>query len=602
MKICPKCAAENADTAKFCNECGNTLNAVEEPDDTIYTREPNTDLYKNETRLEKPDLESEQSEPQEKQEGDSVENTIINVTGAENPQALEHPQETTSRNRYYLYIVAAAIALLILFLFNSIGHNSTNKNKYYITPRKDYTITDSDFDYLDQDLKERISALMQASVDWYNSVEYKDDEGTVSLNAIEGTAFDELGSDLLQDKSFLYDRRTLSAVTPATSTYGELSGYIVNNERTISMALSEGGENEYEVHITPDEWMKLHDDLQNAMDFYYGNKGHDSIVEEQDIDIPLGADNKNDTDVENDTSLTNTEDDAYSLMTSSDKKEIEDALYAEIQKNSILSGGSYNISVDQEEVGEFSIIYARTMEISKEDYLDKDEKFKNMNITVCGMIIDKLVPIAEEYENDFGKANFEVVVGDNDGFPVLMIDKDKTVLYHYGEDVDNSDVSEKSTNAYKSDSFGNLLFETPSAWIEEPMEIDDESKEYMRGVNIYSPSSDDEASLIQIHLTEVDWSVGVKKILDTGINGLANDDDTTIQTVKIDGVKSYFINYQTEFEGKPLYQKAFVFPCSEEEVAILLLATENKDWPDSLDHFVDSIHFENNLPSNLKDF
>ena len=115
MKICPKCAAENADTAKFCNECGNTLNAVEEPDDTIYTREPNTDLYKNETRLEKPDLESEQSEPQEKQEGDSVENTIINVTGAENPQALEHPRETTSRNRYYLYIVAAAIALLILF-------------------------------------------------------------------------------------------------------------------------------------------------------------------------------------------------------------------------------------------------------------------------------------------------------------------------------------------------------------------------------------------------------------------------------------------------------------------------------------------------------
>ena len=29
MKICPKCATENADTAKFCNECGTILEIKE---------------------------------------------------------------------------------------------------------------------------------------------------------------------------------------------------------------------------------------------------------------------------------------------------------------------------------------------------------------------------------------------------------------------------------------------------------------------------------------------------------------------------------------------------------------------------------------------
>ena len=77
---------------------------------------------------------------------------------------------------------------------------------------------------------------------------------------------------------------------------------------------------------------------------------------------------------------------------------------------------------------------------------------------------------------------------------------------------------------------------------------------------------------------------------------------SSIESMYIDGVKSQYTNYQTEYEGSTLYQKAYVFPCSNEEVALIILATEEKRWPDSFNHFINSIHFKEDLPSNIQDY
>lgn len=106
MKICPKCAAENTDTAKFCNECGSALEIKE------------TEHLENASDPEPaPEKSKEEITPEENSESSKVEEptTDIQEAVAEQTQKKEEPA-SKKKNRVVIGVVAAAIICIIGFI------------------------------------------------------------------------------------------------------------------------------------------------------------------------------------------------------------------------------------------------------------------------------------------------------------------------------------------------------------------------------------------------------------------------------------------------------------------------------------------------------
>lgn len=108
MKICPKCAAENADTAKFCNECGAPLEIMDsEVSETVNDIEP------------VPETSIEDVRPAENIEPTPITASETTSEGQEPPTEQTEKKEDSSpkkKNRVIIGVVAAAIICIIGFM------------------------------------------------------------------------------------------------------------------------------------------------------------------------------------------------------------------------------------------------------------------------------------------------------------------------------------------------------------------------------------------------------------------------------------------------------------------------------------------------------
>lgn len=110
MKICPKCAAENADTAKFCNECGASLG--------ITDAEVSETVSNPESVLEAP-KEGISSVENEDTASITITETMNDAQESVTEQTAQK-NESTSKNKSRLIICIAAIALICI-----IGYMAT---------------------------------------------------------------------------------------------------------------------------------------------------------------------------------------------------------------------------------------------------------------------------------------------------------------------------------------------------------------------------------------------------------------------------------------------------------------------------------------------
>ena len=350
MKICPKCATENVDTAKFCNECGaslvitagNNLIKVVEKD---LPKEP----HKEDIEYEELGLEKE-VQPAEK------ETTTTQIYSK---------KDAIFKRK--IYLIAGAV-LLIFICFILARPHSSHTSKYYVKPREDYTITDPDFDFMDENLKNRIEALMEESIEWYNHIEYNNKKSSVSLSAIEEGDFSSLGSDLLQDKSYRYNKKTLLAVMPSVEAYGELAGYVYNNDNETDSS------GETFIYISPDEWMKIHDDLESALNFYYGDGDHTAMNEEEETHYRELR-----------------EDDKQYIISKLNSKLIHENWLVNVNKN-------YTIDVEQNSSGGLDVTYKKNIYETISEFINESSYDKETMIETYQKIWNLLDSVVDEFD------------------------------------------------------------------------------------------------------------------------------------------------------------------------------------------------------------
>lgn len=260
MKICPKCGSENKNEAKFCNECGCKLmpeiSTVEDANDGIsYNTESFSDSSDKDKEIEENRISSEIGQ---------------NDTAKESEDISQKPL----KKKNLIVVGAVCFLFVVIILFGTKSHQ---KNKYYVEPRTNYEITNPDFDFLTEDTKEGIEQLLQENIEWYNNIKYDERKKAISM---EEEAFDSVTSKwnaLTDKKSNINTRKIFLAISPAINTLSDFASFI--NDYTTEE--NENGGTNYIISLSSDEWMKLHDDLQEALDFYYGNSDHTEMVSEE---------------------------------------------------------------------------------------------------------------------------------------------------------------------------------------------------------------------------------------------------------------------------------------------------------------------------------
>lgn len=105
MKICPKCAAENADTAKFCNECGAPLKITET--ESIKPKEEVNPLTVTEAVTDKQGLKDSQSE--NLQENTEAQNSY--------PEVSQPEKKKTVKLKKWQKVLIAIVAVIAILIF-----------------------------------------------------------------------------------------------------------------------------------------------------------------------------------------------------------------------------------------------------------------------------------------------------------------------------------------------------------------------------------------------------------------------------------------------------------------------------------------------------
>lgn len=158
----------------------------------------------------------------------------------------------------------------------------------------------------------------------------------------------------------------------------------------------------------------------------------------------------------------------------------------------------------------------------------------------------------------------------------------------YTNDVKYSDVK------YSLEEFGNINFCIPEGWHKENVTEESSQKEikYYNSLN-----TDDFCMFYDLSMMDIDYSLGVERIIDTALSNFDND---SIKEVVIDGVKFKYADYTVE-NGDVRYQRLYAFPCSENELGILMIAWKHDGSEELqfLEHIVNSISLSKKLPDDI---
>ena len=114
MKICPKCAAENTDTAKFCNECGTALE-IKKTESVETTLIPDTQFEPAELKEDvNPSPEAEATTDNQNLVDDHNENTGAQISNSE----ISQPEKKkTIKLKIWQKVLIAIVAVLAILIF-----------------------------------------------------------------------------------------------------------------------------------------------------------------------------------------------------------------------------------------------------------------------------------------------------------------------------------------------------------------------------------------------------------------------------------------------------------------------------------------------------
>lgn len=382
MKICPKCGSENKNEAKFCNECGCKLtpeiSTVEDANDGIsYNTESFSDSSDKDKEIEENRISSEIGQNDTAKESEDI-------------------SQKSLKKKNLIAVGAVCFLFVVIILFGTKSHQ---KNKYYVEPRTNYEITNPDFDFLTEDTKEGIEQLLQENIEWYNNIKYDERKKAISM---EEEAFDSVTSKwnaLTDKKSNINTRKIFLAISPAINTLSDFASFI--NDYTTEK--NENGGTNYIISLTSDEWMKLHDDLQEALDFYYGNGDHTEMVsEELNYFRELTDDNKE------------------FITGKLDDKLIHENWLERVNTN-------YYIDVEQNSDGKLDITYRKYIYETKSEFINGS---KDDIVSTYQKIWNLLNPVVQESGILYGGASLRVEVYGTGNDLLIWVDDNGASYIH----------------------------------------------------------------------------------------------------------------------------------------------------------------------------
>ena len=169
---------------------------------------------------------------------------------------------------------------LILILISIMG---CGKSKLYIDPVNNYAISNSDFSFLDDEARNNIGLFMSIAVDWFDSIEFKGENCSIPLEELDNDSMKKYGKALLDfEQENIYNKKDTLSVIPAANIYGAYLDIILNNEREISIGTKSAGSTDYSINVSYDDWNALHDQIKDAMAFYYGDGDRSALNNEPD--------------------------------------------------------------------------------------------------------------------------------------------------------------------------------------------------------------------------------------------------------------------------------------------------------------------------------
>lgn len=118
MKICPNCAAENADTAKFCNECGTAFE-IEKTESVETTPIPDTQCAPVDLKEDvKPSPAAEATTDNQNLEDDYNENVHENTEAQISNSEISQPEmKKTIKLKIWQKVLIAIVAVLAILIF-----------------------------------------------------------------------------------------------------------------------------------------------------------------------------------------------------------------------------------------------------------------------------------------------------------------------------------------------------------------------------------------------------------------------------------------------------------------------------------------------------
>lgn len=162
--------------------------------------------------------------------------------------------------------------ILFFFLLCACGRESSHKSRYYVKPRKDYSLDDPRFDPLDEidpQLRVEIAEFLCEYVDSYNEIDFPDGAEGIPIDDLKIRGTDHM--EYIEETIMPYaaDDKYSNLVLPSIEAYLAFGNLLFNNEWSMSIGGTEDTSNNILI-VSPDEWMEIHDKIVEALEYYYG--------------------------------------------------------------------------------------------------------------------------------------------------------------------------------------------------------------------------------------------------------------------------------------------------------------------------------------------
>ena len=209
-------------------------------------------------------------------------------------------------------------------------------------------------------------------------IKYNERKKVISMDDVTFDSLMDKWSTLTDNESNIKTQKIFLAISPAIKTLSDFASFVDDYEAE----KNENGGTNYIINISSDEWMKLHDDLQEALAFYYGDGDHTEMnLEELNY---------------------------FRVLTDDDKKYIEGKLDDKLVHESWLErvNTNYSIDVEQNSDGTLDITYRKYIYETKSEFINGSKEIVN----TYQKIWDLLQPVAYELGILYGGESLRVEV------------------------------------------------------------------------------------------------------------------------------------------------------------------------------------------------